>query len=430
MSSLSATEARAPALPTHTVRLLAVAVLCGFAVFAQLDAVANRITAGLPLSLITLLVGGVPAAAFLLLLCGGQHSRAQGTAGARLICVLMLWAVVCWALSEHRTEGYDYLIKLSTAVLPALCLLLVADRPAYLRALVWAMIAAGAFAAAVVIVEWRSGTRIFSTALAAVTADFEGVARSAGASDQNPTTAAQMLMTSTALALGLLFSGERRGRLVLAGVVMLGAVALALMSARSAILGFAAGAGIVLLSLRHRRAFPLILVGTVLAAAVGLMFAPATLWERFAAIGDFGKDQTLFRRITYLRIGADLIAQSPVWGVGPGNFPLYFITDDYRWLPGRIPFPRELHNTYLDTMTEYGVVGFAIFAVLLTHCFLQLRRAIAASPDLARIAFPVLVAFVALLVGCFFMPHKDMRYLWLVIALAIQCGRVRAGERT
>jgi hypothetical protein len=80
-------------------------------------------------------------------------------------------------------------------------------------------------------------------------------------------------------------------------------------------------------------------------------------------------------------------------------------------------------------MTELGVVGFALFATLLTHCFLQLRRALAGSPELARVSFAVLVALVALLVGCLFMPHKDLRYLWLLIALAIQCGRIRAGER-
>ena len=428
MSSLSAADPRPLALPAETVRLVAVVLLCGFALFTQLDAVSNRLAGG-PASPLALMIAGVPASAFLLLLSGGLPSCARGTDGARLILVLLLWMVVCWTLSEHRTEGYDYLVKFSTAVLPALCLMLVADRPGHLLAIVWAMILAGAFASVVVILESRSGTRIFSTALAAVTADFEGVARSAGASDQNPTTAAQMLMTSVALALGLLFSGEKRFRLVMAGVVLVGAAALALMSARSAILGFGAGAGIVLLSLRKHKAFPLILVATGIAGAVGLMFAPPTLWERFAAIGDFGKDQTLFRRISYLRIGADLIGQSPIWGVGPGNFPLYYITDPYRWMPGRIPFPRELHNTYLDLMTELGVVGFALFATLLTHCFLQLRRALAGSPELARVSFAVLVALVALLVGCLFMPHKDLRYLWLLIALAIQCGRIRAGER-
>lgn len=410
-------------------RLLAVGCIAAFAFFAQADAISNRLSAPFPITLLSVLIAAIPATTLLVLLAPiAGRPRAVGADGARLILMLMAWAVFCWTLSDHKGEGLAYLVKLSTAVGPALCLLIVADRPQHLQAIAWAMIAAAALAALTVLIEWRTGVRLFSTAPAAVTATFDGVARSAGASDQNPTTAAQCLMTGAAFALGLLFSGQRRGRALLVGAVAVGAAALVLMSARSAILGFGAGAGVVLLSLRHHRAFPLILVAAGLVGVVGLWFAPATLWERFAAIGDFGKDQTLFRRITYLRIGADLIAHSPVWGVGPGNFPLHYLLDEYRYLPGRVLFPRELHNTYLDTAAEYGLVGLAIFASLLTHCLLSLRRAFGGSDELRRTASAVLVALVALLVACVFMPHKDLRYLWLVLAMAIQCGRLRTGE--
>ena len=434
MSSRSTIESRRAAPPrliadAQAARLLALGMLMAFAVFVQLDAVANRLTAGLPLSLVSGLVAGVPTTTLLLLLAPDkQRQKATGSAGARLILLLMLWAAFCWTLSEYHHEGLDYLIKLSTALGPALCLLLIVDRPVHLKAVIWAMIAAGAVSSVIVLIEARTGTRLVATALAAITADFDGVARSSGGSDQNPTTAAQMLMTSAALALGLLFSGERRWRIALVIAVALGMAALVLMSARSAILGFGAGAAIVLLSLRRHRAFPLILFGAAIVGAVGLAFAPATLWERFSAVGDFGKDPTLFRRVTYLRIGADLVEKSPIWGIGPGNFPLYYLKDAYRYLPGRESFPRELHNTYLDTATEYGLVGFAIFAALLLHAFGAARRGLSGSPALAQASLAVIVAFVALLVACFFMPHKDFRYLWLVIALAIQCGRLRAGE--
>lgn len=432
MSFPSTADARRPALrlaDADAARLLALAALCGFAIFAQLDAVANKLTAGAPITLITLLVGAVPAATLLLLLApNAAPQRATGDTGARLIVMLVLWAVFAWTLSEHRQEGLDYLIKLSTAVVPALCLLIVIDRPRHLHVLIWSMIAAGLVSGAIVLIEAKTGTRLVATALAATTADFEGAARSSGGSDQNPTTAAQMLMTSAALALGLLVSGERRWRLALVGAVALGAAALALMSARSAILGFGAAGLLALWSLRRHRAFPIIVFAVGVAGAVALLFAPPTLWERFAAIGDFGKDQTLFRRISYLRIGADLVAHSPLWGVGPGNFPLYYLTDAYRWMPGREPYPRELHNTYLDTMTEYGLIGFLIFAALLYHAAMQAIRALRGTPDLARASFAILCALAALIVACFFMPHKDFRYLWLILAMAIQCGRLRAAE--
>lgn len=410
-------------------RSVAMVPLLAYALFTQLDAVANRLSVGLPLSVTELVLAGLLGCTLLLFLLPDPMRGTRDSTGVRLILTMFCWAVFSWTLSRHAAEGLDYLVKLALALLPALCVLAIANTPARLRLTLWAIIAAGGVSAALVILESRTGTRIVSTSLAATTAGFEGVARSAGGSDQNPTTAAQMLLASTLLAAGLLFSGERLARMMLAGVLAIGAVALALTSARSAILGFGAGGALILLSFRHRSFFPALALGGVLALVGAIPFLPATLVDRFAAIGDFAQDPTLFRRITYLRIGLDLIGQSPIWGIGPGNFPSYYVTADYRWMPGREPFPRELHNTFLDAATEYGLVGFLLFAAALGHALLSAWRAIG-SPDrlLSRVAFASGVALAGLLVACFFMPHKDLRYLWLLVAIAIQCGRLRAAE--
>ena len=456
MSSLSTAEA-GPRADADTLRALAMVPLLVYAVLSQLDAVGNRLSAGLPIGTTELTLAALLAAMVLIVMVpasaplalslskgrpssdsekdGASTSSARTVGrldhdGARLVAMLFCWAVFCWTLSAHRDAGLDYLIKLAVAILPALGVLLIADRPQRLLAVVYAMIAAGAVSAVIVIIESRTGTRLVSTSLAATTAEFEGVARSAGGSDQNPTTAAQMLLTSTVLAGALLFSGSRQWRWLLAGVFALGGLALVLASARSALMGLMAGAGLVALSFRHRAFFPLLVIGGVVAMIGAIPFLPPTLVDRFTAIGDFAQDQTLYRRVTYLRIGTDLISKSPLWGVGPGNFPLYYVTDAYRWMPGREPYPRELHNTYLDTATEYGLVGFAIFAALLLHALTAARRAMhGADAVLRQAGFAIGVALAALLVACFFMPHKDMRYLWLTLALAIQAGRLALAER-
>lgn len=437
MSSLSRADAPAsfavPAPEAARLRALAMVPLLVYAVLTQLDAVANRLSAGLPIGTTELTLAALLGAAALVLLlpAADPHPAKRDATGARLIALMFCWAVFSWTLSRHREAGLDYLIDLAVALLPALAVFVIADRPRRVEALLYAIIGAGAVSAAIVVIESRTGTRIVSTSIAATTAGFEGVARSAGGSDQNPTTAAQMLLVSVALAIGLLFAGERRWRWPLAAVVALGTLALVLGSARSAILGLVAAFGLVALSFRGRPFFPLLVVGGLVAAVAAIPFLPPTLVDRFAAIGDFTRDQTLFRRITYLRIGADLIAQSPVWGVGPGNFPLYYVTDRYRWMPGREPYPRELHNSFLDAATEYGLVGFAIFAAALGHALLSARRAaFSADPVLARCGQAAGIALAALLVACFFMPHKDLRYLWLLAAIAIQCGRLRAPEGT
>ncbi|WP_144037106.1 O-antigen ligase [Sphingomonas sp. TZW2008] len=435
MSSRSIAEAplAVPPATAATMRAVAMVPLLAYAVLTQLDAVANRISAGLPIGTTELILAALLGSTALLLLSPTPAASASGGnhTGARLIAAMFCWAVFSWTMSRHADAGLDYLQKLAIALLPAFCVLVIVNTPARLRWLLWAIIAAGAVSAAIVVAEWRTGTRIVSTSIAATTAGFEGVARSAGGSDQNPTTAAQMLLVSLLLASGWLFSGKRLWRVVLAGVMALGTFALVLASARSAIIGYAAGLGLIGLSFRHKPYFPLLVLAGIVAAIGALPFLPPTLIARFTAIGDFGLDPTLYRRITYLRIGADLIGQSPIWGVGPGNFPLYYVTDAYRWMPGREVYPRELHNTYLDAATEYGIVGFLLFAAALGYALLSAWRAAqSASPPLARIGMAVGVALAGLMVACFFMPHKDLRYLWLLVAIAIQCGRLaRAQER-
>ncbi|MBB5710987.1 O-antigen ligase family protein [Sphingomonas xinjiangensis] len=432
MSSLSIAEPAARAPDAEAMRFLAMVPLLVYAVLGQLDAVGNRLSAHLPIGTTELTLAALLGATLLVcLLPEGPQRRVRGATGVRLIAMLFWWAVFSWTLSRHKDAGLSYLIQLGIAILPGLCTLIIVDRPGRLRLMLWAIIGAGTVSAVIVLIETRTGGRIVSTSIAATTAGFEGVARSAGGSDENPSTAAQMLLISVALALGLLFAGERRFRLPLLGFVAIGAAALVLGGARSAVLGLGAALALIVWRFRHRPFFPLLIVGGIVALIAAIPFLPPTLLDRFAAIGNFAQDQTLFRRITYLRIGADLIEHSPIWGVGPGNFPLYYVTDAYRWMPGREPFPRELHNTYLDAATEYGLVGFLIFAALLAYALLSATRATSAlDPMLAACGYALSIALAALLVGCFFMPHKDLRYLWLLLALAIQAGRLRAAEGT
>lgn len=430
MSSLSLTEpARAPLADVVVVRAIALGALIAYAVFTQLDAVANKLSASLPLSITEMTLGALIGSTFLLFLLPDPQLRGRGTMGVRLVLAMLCWATFAWTMSEHVSEGRVYLTRLATNVVAALCVLPIVSTPGRMRLLLWSIVGAGAVSAAIVIVEGKTGTRLVSTAVAATTAGFEGVARSAGGSDQNPTTAAQMLLVSVLAAIGLLLSGERQGRVILAGIAGMGVLALIETSARSAILGLGAGTGLAMLRFRRERFFPLMVVAGVVAAVGAIPFLPPTLIDRFTAIGNFAQDPTLFRRVTYLRIGLDLISQSPLWGVGPGNYPLYYVTAAYRWMPGREPVPRELHNTYLDAATEYGPIGFLLFAAALGVALYGAWRAAGSpTPALARTGLTAGVMLAGLMVACFFMPHKDLRYLWLVVAIALQCGRLRAEE--
>jgi O-antigen ligase len=231
-----------------------------------------------------------------------------------------------------------------------------------------------------------------------------------------------MLLVSTALLLGL-FAALPKVRLIAGTAIVLCLGAVGQMAARSAVLGLLPALALFLWVLRRERSFPLILLGVVALGIGALVLSPALL-DRVVALADWGRDPTLFRRTTYLAIGFDLLWQSPIWGIGPGNFPYLYVGEEYRFLPGRTPVMRELHNTYLDVAVELGLVGFLLFMAVIKNALNALRTAFHRVPAVRADAFALILALIALLVASFFMPNKDMRYLWLLLGLAFQCGRI------
>jgi hypothetical protein len=396
--------------------------------FAQLDAVGNQLSRLLPFPFYTA-VYAVTAFLAVLAYAGDRGTRlsAVPAQGARFAGAFLLWACVTWLLSKHQDAGWSYLLGLAKSMGLLVLVMMLADTRERLYALLGATIAAGLVSALIVYGDVATGSRLVSTSVAAVTAEFGGVARSAGGSDENPTTAAHMLLVSTVLLLGLAAAGTRF-RFILLAAALVCTGALALMGARSALIGFAAAMLLILATFRGHRAFPLLVGLTVAAGAGALLLAPSTL-ERLMALANWSQDPTLYRRAAYLVVGADLLHQSPMWGVGPGNFPLYFVGDEYRFLPGRPPVPRELHNTYLDVAVETGLIGFVLFASVIARSVAGTLRAWRSRTALSSAGMAITAAWVALLVASFFMPNKDLRYLWLLVGASIQCGRLAAQGR-
>jgi O-antigen ligase len=431
----SATVARAfPSSPAAagggvTFSGLGFAAFLALLVFAQIDAVGNRLFGALlPVSLYSALY--LAAAALALCAWAGDRGTrlvAVPAHGVRVAAALLAWAAFAWTLSRHGDPGWEYLKGFAKAAgLLGLAALLV-DTPQRLRAALWAMVGGGIVSALIVYGDSFTGTRLVSSSEAAATASFGGIPRSAGGSDENPTTAAHMLLVSTALLLGL-FAAVRSLRIPAGIGIAICLGALALMAARSALIGLLPAVLIFLFVLRRERAFPLILLGVVALVVAAIVVSPALL-DRLTALADWGRDPTLVRRTTYLAVGFDLLQQSPVWGIGPGNFPIYFVGEEYRFLPGRTPIMRELHNTYLDVAVELGLVGLLLFLALVGTALAEARRALLGGGAVSAAGLALVLALVALLVASFFMPNKDMRYLWLLLGLAFQAGRLARARR-
>ncbi|MBI2214733.1 MAG: O-antigen ligase family protein [Acidobacteria bacterium] len=154
------------------------------------------------------------------------------------------------------------------------------------------------------------------------------------------------ILLPIALATLVLAIDRRRWWHIAMALVTVGALALTL--TRSAWLGYAAGAAAIVL-VRRAKWVPLI-------AAVALLvivLAPMPFFSRLVSSFDPQKSSNL-DRLRMAQAGVEIIADHPLFGIGPGNiketYPLYRLPDAPRF---RIP---HLHNNPLQIWAERGVV--------------------------------------------------------------------------
>jgi O-antigen ligase len=172
-------------------------------------------------------------------------------------------------------------------------------------------------------------------------------------------------------------------RLRLIGISLVGVVGYALLmtQSRGALVAIAAGATAILM-VRSRRA------GVLFVAAIlisGLLLYPAFSEWRFgednadAGLG-LAADADSSGRVGAVVASAEVIASSPVFGVGFGRFAIESATGD------------AAHNWYANVLAELGVIGSILWACFIVALVLALRR----RPTWARsVGFGVLAAWMA-----------------------------------
>jgi O-antigen ligase len=123
----------------------------------------------------------------------------------------------------------------------------------------------------------------------------------------------------------------------------------------------------------------------------------------------------------------DLFTQSPVMGVGWGNFTAIFGLGD----PGFIADKAQAHNLYLQLLSETGVVGFLAFFYLVVRSWKQALRQWRRSEDFIdrALAFGVQGALLAVLAHGFvdFLFDTNPQYgtlFWALLALLVVSSRV------
>lgn len=183
----------------------------------------------------------------------------------------------------------------------------------------------------------------------------------------------------------------RTSRLLDGGVAALGTLAIALSLTRNAYLGLGVGILVLVLLLKPRSAF-------VLAPlfVVAWLAAPVSVRERARSVLD-PSDETARDRIAMWKAGRLMIADHPLFGVGPGRIKKVY--PDYRQPGFILPVVGHLHNNVVMTAAETGLPSAAFYLWFVAAALLGgIRRARAPGADPGR---PFARATVAVFAGLF-----------------------------
>jgi hypothetical protein len=115
-------------------------------------------------------------------------------------------------------------------------------------------------------------------------------------------------------------------------------------------------------------------------------------------------------RRMYWEAALDANATAPLVGIGPGAYEYWWARNS---VPG-VPFARDAHSLYVETLAELGIIGLALLllamGVTLVAC---MRRALGARPELRLALAPATASCVA------FAAFAGIDWLWELAVLPV-----------
>jgi O-antigen ligase len=281
----------------------------------------------------------------------------------------------------------------------------------------------------------RDATRLLAVVVAgAAVAAVSGIVSAPGAAE-NATRATGTVgdanELAAALVIGMAVSGAfavnrhvaspwRLLSLLAAGLCLLGIL---LSLSRGGLLGLAAAVVVAIFVAGRWR--PQVMAGAtavvVLAVGYFALFASLPAKERVTNVGG-GTG-----RVDLWTVGWRMVQDHPVRGVGTGQFQTSSV--HYLLQPGAIQRgdfilsqPKVAHNTYLNILSELGVVGAALFGAVLLFslgCLLLTARELRADGDerLEILVRGLLAGVGGYLVTLLFISENYSKLLWVVLAL-------------
>ena len=337
-----------------------------------------------------------------------------------------------YALSTHRRLYFD---RLHAAVLLILALAMVSTLQAEDLASAQATtVRYASFAALFIVVSQFVGDHrvqrrlawalVISSGIASVIAldrFLNGTSTQAKLPYGDPNDLAYILATTVPIAVWLLLQASRRARPVLLVTLGLMFGAIILTFSRGALVGLAAA--LIWHVLTEQRGRLVVVAGVIVVAVVSTLLL-IQLNPKQLQTGLNAKEKVastnVNTRLDAWSAAARLASDHP-FGVGPGNFRLYYLEET-----GRPPGTDALvvvHNAYLDVAAELGIAAMLVFLLYLGGSFVRASVARARGNGPPGLATAVRTALVVACVAGFFLSEQYYAPFWLLGALATAMWR-------
>jgi O-antigen ligase len=250
----------------------------------------------------------------------------------------------------------------------------------------------------------------------------------------DPNYLAAGIVPSVVMAAGLMPGiASRIGRIVLGGMCVILLLGLAATESRGGLMAAIVATVLSVIVAKRSRAVVIALIAIGI-GMVAIWFASTPdAWKRVTHTADQGNG-----RSSLWKVGGRIWSDHPVAGVGLENYRVY--APRYVSGPGQLTFvnfiaerPHVVHNVYLQTMVEVGLIGLGLFLAIIGSSLaaaIRAARRFESRGDYVSAAFSrsVFVGLTAALVASFFISNGSGFQIWVLLAFGPMLYRLAQRE--